>query len=69
MNFLKYKIINKEYPVSGLLSDINITNIFQYFIENENFKGEQIGIVTKVKTIQGNIFTIGKKSSFKTKSY
>ena len=65
MKSLKYKFIEKEYPVSGLLPDIGISNIFHNFMTNEIFKGEHIGIITKVKTIDGNIFTIGKKSVIK----
>ena len=65
MNFSNYKFIEKEYASSGLLPDIGIATIFNKFVENENFKGERIGIVTKVKTIQGNIFTIGNKAAIK----
>ena len=63
MNLLKYRFIEKEYPISGLLPNIEISSIFHKFIEDENFEGNQIGIVTKVKTTEGGIFTLGTKAA------
>ena len=58
-----YKYIEKEYPVSGSLPEIDIRTNFKNFIECEDFKCKQIGIITRVKTIEGNIFTIGNKAA------
>ena len=67
-NIMNYRLIEKEYPVSGSLPEIGINNMFKIFIESEDFKGNQIGIVTKVKTLEGNIFTIGNKAAINPKS-
>lgn len=56
---LRNIFIEREFNLSN--SNLDIHNNFQNFIESENFKDEKIGIVTKVKTMEGNTLTIGLK--------
>ena len=68
MNFIKYRFIEKEFPVSGSLPEVGITQIFETFIKGENFNSNQIGITTKVRTLENNIFTIGNKAAINPNS-
>ena len=63
MKTLRYVFLEKEFNLSNplSLSNIGISDFFQNFIENENFKGKYLGIITKVKTIEGKTLTIGLK--------